>query len=159
MKKADFVVITPMQLIVNDNPAQTLVQNFVVSKEIETSTTKGRTVYKQTLKVKIHDVTLEALISFVLRAVVIKFQAWIRSKGDTVGEKFMIDNPTYLHDISAALKGGTDTVETLKASADPMAEINKLIAAAGLQGKIQVSSISVTASEQIAANANGKGKK
>lgn len=136
MKKADFVIVKGDSTFLG-----TVVNDLIISKDIETSTTKGRTIYKQTLQVKIHGVTVAMLMAFVLRAVIIRFQAWIRSKGDTVGEKFMLDNPTYLHDISAALKGGTDTVETLKASADPMAEINKLIAAAGLQGKIQVSNI------------------
>lgn len=147
MKRPDFVVITPMELVTHDQTVigklagETKVMNFVVSKEIETSAgnfkivdgKKVYTTFKQILQIKIHGVTLNALISFVARAVVIRFQAWVRTKGIEVGEKFMLDNPTYLHDISAALKGGTDTIETLKASTDPMAEIRKLIAAAGLQ--------------------------
>ena len=135
-KKPDFVVVSAGSLSLD-----TVINDLVISKEIETATSKGRTQFKQVLKVKVHGVTLQALLSFVLRAVIIRFQQWVRSKGDAVGEKFMQDNPTYLHDISAALRGGTDTVETLKASANPMEEINKLIAAAGLQDKVKVSAI------------------
>ena len=148
-KKSSYAVISAGSL-----SAETMVNDLVVAKEIETSTSKGRQVFKQTLQVKVHGVTFEMLLAFVLRAVIIRFQAWIRSKGDAVGEKFMLDNPTYLHDISAALKGGSDTVETLKASADPMAEIRKLIAAAGLQDHKDLKGVM-----EPAANANGKGKK
>lgn len=142
-KKADFVVVSAGSL-----PLDTVLSNLVIAKGIETATSKGRTQFKQTLQVKIHDVTLQALLSFVLRAVIIRFQAWVRSKGDVVGEKFMTDNPVYLHDISAALKGGTDTVETLKAAADPLAILNDLIAKAGLTGKVSVGEVKQTPSRK-----------
>lgn len=116
----------------------TVITDLIIATDIKTATSKGRKQFAQTLRVRIHDVTIRALLAFVLRAVVIRFQQWIRAKGDIAGELFMRNNTTYLHDISAALRSGADPAEMLKAAADPIAELNKLIEKAGLTGKVSI---------------------